>query len=61
MQCNEAVSISISIAFTDDSTETDHCYVGGETKNAVKILQHPGVINWNGKNRIWKGIIAARQ
>ena len=31
----------------DDSERFLQLFVGGESANAVRILQQPGVINWN--------------
>ena len=48
------MSIYVSI-YVDDLKEVTHCFVGGESANAVTILQQPGVINWNMLNRVAKG------
>ena len=45
-QDDHCVSIYVSI-YVDDLKEVTHCFVGGESANAVTILQQPGVINWN--------------
>ena len=51
-----AVHVTI-IFYADDKMETEHYFVGGQCDKVVTILQQPGVINWNVKNRILKGII----
>ena len=40
----------------DESMKIGYGFVGGESANAVRILQQPGVINWNTNIKILKGI-----
>lgn len=40
----------------DESMKIAYGFVGGESANTVRILQQPGVINWNTNIKILKGI-----